>query len=617
MPEQSKTITIRMPMQAVIHSLSVTVGTPVRKNQDLVILEAMKMHHPIQAPTDGVVTAIHVAVGEVHDQKAPVITLDTTASDTLHTKLEDQIDEDLDIIPDTLSELQARLAKTLDGARPDATAKRHARGHRMARENVDDLCDGGSFIEYGQLVVAAQRSRRELSDLIDNTPGDGMVAGFGTVNAATFGDEASRVAVLAYDYTVLAGTQGAFNHKKTDRVLELAHDWAIPSVFFTEGGGGRPGDTDMTKIQASALDVMTFATYARSSGVAPRIAINNGRCFAGNAVLFGCADITIATEGSSIGMGGPAMIEGGGLGSYAPDEVGPMSVQTQNGVVDLLVANEAEAVALAKQLLGFFQGRSKNYAHADQRKLRHIIPQDRKRSYDMRTALNLIADTDSLIELRPSYGRGMITGFMRVEGRPFGFIANDPTHLGGAIDAAAAEKAARFLQLCDGFDIPILSFCDTPGFMVGPQHEEEATVRRASSLLLTGASLSVPVFMIVLRKGYGLGAQAMAMGSFHAPQMSLAWPTGEFGPMGLEGAVALGYKRELDAQPDAESRQALFDKLLASFYDVGKAISVASVHEIDAVIDPMDTRAWITRGINSMPIGKKNPKKKRPFIDSW
>jgi acetyl-CoA carboxylase carboxyltransferase component len=616
MSENKNTITLFMPMQAVIHSVLVSVGASIRKDQDLVILEAMKMHHPLLAPADGVVAAVHVTAGEVHDQKAKVITLDVSPA-TSGAQKQEHANEDLDLIPDALQELQARLAKTLDTARPDAVAKRHARGHRMARENVEDLCDPGSFIEYGQLVLAAQRSRRDLTDLIDNTPADGMVAGFGTVNTDVFGEAASRVAVLAYDYTVLAGTQGAFNHKKTDRVLELAHDWAVPSVFFTEGGGGRPGDTDMTKIQASALDVMTFATYARSSGVAPRIAINNGRCFAGNAVLFGCADITIATQDSSIGMGGPAMIEGGGLGSYAPDEVGPMHVQAPNGVVDLVVANEAEAVAQTKTLLGFFQGKIASYSSADQRKLRHIVPQDRKRSYDMRAALALLADTDSVVELRRDYGAGMITGFMRIEGRAFGFIANNPMHLGGAIDAAAAEKAARFLQLCDAFNLPILSFCDTPGFMVGPQHEEEATVRRASSLLLTGASLSVPVFMIVLRKGYGLGAQAMAMGSFHAPQMSLAWPTGEFGPMGLEGAVSLGYKRELDAQPDAASRQALFDKLLASFYDVGKAVSVASVHEIDAVIDPMETRSWILRGLKSMPVGQKNQPKKRPFVDSW
>jgi acetyl-CoA carboxylase carboxyltransferase component len=608
--------TIKMPMQAVLHALNVSVGDAVELGQEVALLEAMKMHHPITAPADGTIAEIRAAVGDVLDQGAILLIISAT-SDKLTSKIETALDTNIDAIPASLEELQQRLNKTLDAARPEAMKKRHDRGHRSARENVSDLCDDDSFSEYGQLLLAAQRSRRSLDDLIDNTPADGMVAGFGTVNAQDFGDETSRVAVLAYDYTVLAGTQGAFNHKKTDRILELACEWSIPSVFFTEGGGGRPGDTDMSKIQASSLDVMSFATYAKSSGVAPRIAINNGRCFAGNAVFFGCADVTIATKDSNIGMGGPAMIEGGGLGDYKPEDIGPADIQAANGVLDLVVDNEAEAVREAKKLLGFFQGRHASGACADQRRLRNIVPADRKRAYSMHEALKLIADSDSLMELRGGYGLGMITGFMRIDGRPFGFIANNPAHLGGAIDAEAAEKAARFMQLCDGFDIPLLSFCDTPGFMVGPEHEKQATVRRASSMMLVGASLSVPVFMIVLRKGYGLGAQAMAMGSFHVPSLTIAWPSGEFGPMGLEGAVRLGYKRELDAQVDEASRQALFDKLLASFYQSGKAISVASVHEIDAVIDPIETRSWILRGLNTYPVGKKHLKPKRPFIDSW
>ena len=614
MRKSSQSVT--MPMQAVIHSLLCDVGDPVKKGQELAILEAMKMHHPIIAPAAGTIEKINGNVGDVYDKGHVIITVSPSSETGKQEALKSDL-VDVKETPPALAELEARIAKTHDAARPDQIAKRHARGHRTARENVDDLCDTDSFIEYGQLTLAAQRSRRTLEDLIDNTPADGMVAGFGTTNAELFDPEKARIAVLAYDYTVLAGTQGAFNHKKTDRVLELAHDWSVPSVFFTEGGGGRPGDTDMNKIQASSLDVMSFATYARASGTAPRIAINNGRCFAGNAVFFGCADITIATKDSNIGMGGPAMIEGGGLGQYAPEDIGPMDIQTQNGVIDLLVENEAEAVAQTKKILSFFQGDLKNSNCADQTGLRHIVPTDRKRTYDMRQAIKMLADNQSLIEIRESYGLGMLTGFLRIDGKPFGYIANNPNHLGGAIDAEAAEKAARFLQLCDGFDLPIISFCDTPGFMVGPDHEKQATVRRASSMLLTGASLTVPVFMVVLRKGYGLGAQAMAMGSFHVPQMTIAWPTGEFGPMGLEGAVNLGYRRELDAEPSPEARQALFDKLLARSYETGKAISVASVHEIDAVIDPRETRKWLMRALTTMPVGKKHQKRKRPFIDSW
>ena len=608
---------VKAPMQAVVHQLNVSLGDVVAANAELVVLEAMKMHHGVAAASGGRVVEINIELGDVVDPGQTLVRLDPVAQADAQQAEDAQVD--LDHIRADLGELEARLARTLDAARPEKMGKRHAKGFRSARENVDDLCDPDSFIEYGQLVVAAQRQRRELDDLIDNTPADGLIAGFGSVNGDDFSDEQSRAAVLAYDYTVLAGTQGAFNHKKTDRVLELAHDWQAPIVFFTEGGGGRPGDTDFAKVQGSTLDVMTFATFAKASGVAPRIAVNNGYCFAGNAVLFGCADVTIATKASYIGMGGPAMIEGGGLGVVAPTEVGPSDIQFANGVIDLLAEDEADAVAMTKKLLGFFQGSLVTHQCADQRRLRHIIPEDRKRAYDMREAIGLIADTGSVLEMRAGYGAGMITAFIRVEGRPFGLIANNPAHLGGAIDAEEAEKAARFLQLCDAFQVPVLSLCDTPGFMVGPEDEKNATVRRASSMLVTGASLSVPVFMICLRKGYGLGAQAMAMGSFHVPQFTIAWPTGEFGPMGLEGAVRLGYSKELEqAGPEgSEKREALFNKLLSAMYESGKALNVAMYHEIDAVIDPRDTRKWITSGIRAMPTGKKGGKGKRPFIDTW
>ncbi len=612
-----KPVSVKAPMQAVVHQLNIAVGDVVAAQAELVVLEAMKMHHGLTAPIGGRVTDITIVLGDVVDADQVLVRLEPVAQADETQRAETETDPDH--IRADLAELEARLARTHDAARPEKMDKRHNLGFRSARENVADLCDADSFIEYGQLVVAAQRQRRELDDLIDNTPADGLVAGFGTINGHDFPEEQARAAVLAYDYTVLAGTQGAFNHKKTDRVLELAQEWQAPIVFFTEGGGGRPGDTDFSKVQGSTLDVMTFATFAKASGVAPRIAINNGYCFAGNAVLFGCADVTIATKNSYIGMGGPAMIEGGGLGVVAPTDVGPSDIQSANGVIDLLAEDEAEAVAMSKKLLGYFQGRIAGHDCADQRKLRHIIPEDRKRAYDMREAIKLIADTDTLLEIRSGYGAGMITAFIRVQGQPFGLIANNPAHLGGAIDAEAAEKAGRFLQLCDAFSVPVLSLCDTPGFMVGPEDEKNATVRRASSMLVAGASLSVPVFMICLRKGYGLGAQAMAMGSFHVPQFTIAWPTGEFGPMGLEGAVRLGYSKELDAAgiEGSAAREALFDKLVSAMYESGKALNVAMYHEIDAVIDPRDTRKWIMNGIRSMPPGKKGGKGKRPFIDTW
>lgn len=609
------TIGAAAPLQGLLVSVLVREGDTVQAGQEVAVLEAMKMQHGVTAPRTGTVRLLAAEPGIVLDEGAAVLFVEPSGDAAQEDAAAAQVD--LDYIRPDLAELHARINKTLDHERVAAVEKRHKLGFRTARENVADLCDDDSFIEYGQMVLAAQRNRRDLDDLIAKTPGDGMVAGFGAINADSFDETTSRAAVLAYDYTVLAGTQGYFNHKKTDRVLELADKWHVPIVFFTEGGGGRPGDTDVRNVSATGLDVKTFATYAASSGAAPRIAINNGRCFAGNAVIFGCSDVTIATKSSAIGMGGPAMIEGGGLGVYKPDEVGPIEVQANNGVVDLVADDEAHGVEQAKQLLGYFQGRTNGWDCEDQRKLRHVIPEDRKRVYDMRDAIALIADKGSVLELRRGYGRGMITAFVRIEGRPFGLFANDPHHLGGAIDAEASEKAGRFMQLCDAFGVPLISLCDTPGFMVGPEHEELATVRRASSMLVTGASISVPLFMVCLRKGYGLGAQAMAGGSFTSPMFLISWPTGEYGGMGLEGAVRLGYAKELAAAESPEAHDALFEKLLAAYYEHGKALSVSTLHEIDAVIDPIDTRKWILNGIKTVPVEAASRSRRRPFVDTW
>ncbi|TFW10201.1 carbamoyl-phosphate synthase large subunit, partial [Oxalobacteraceae bacterium OM1] len=450
---------------------------------------------------------------------------------------------------------------------------------------------------------------------IKTTPADGLVAGIGSVNGEHFDEERARCMALAYDYTVFAGTQGMMNHKKTDRMFALAEQWRLPVVLFAEGGGGRPGDTDALVV--AGLDVMSFIQFAKLSGLVPRVGIVSGRCFAGNAALLGCCDVIIATRNATIGMGGPAMIEGGGLGVYAPEEVGPVAMQAPNGVIDVVVEDEAEAVRAAKQYLSYFQGATRDWQCADQRLLRHLVPENRLRSYDIRAVIESLADTGSVLELRRQFGVGIITAFIRIEGRPFGLLANNPMHLGGAIDADAADKAARFMQLCDAFDLPILSLCDTPGFMVGPDAEKTAMVRHVSRLFVTAGSITVPFFTVVLRKGYGLGAQAMAGGSFHAPFFTVAWPSGEFGAMGLEGAVRLGYRKELEAVADPAERQALFEKMVAQSYEQGKAINMASFLEIDDVIDPQATRAWVLRGVRSAPVPPPRAGKKRPFIDTW
>jgi acetyl-CoA carboxylase carboxyltransferase component len=443
-----------------------------------------------------------------------------------------------------------------------------------------------------------------------------MVSGIGTINAADFGRERSRSAVMAYDYTVLAGTQGWRNHHKKDRLLGLAHQWKLPMVLFAEGGGGRPGDVDMPIV--AGLNNHTFSQFAALSGQVPVVGVVHGRCFAGNAALLGCADVIIATQAANIGLGGPAMIEGGGLGVFRPEEIGPAKDLHRNGVIDLLVADEAAAVAATRQYLGYFQGRTAHWTAGDARALRHVIPEQRQRVYDMRAVLLALADTGSVLELRSGWGLGLITALARIEGRPIGIFANNPHHLGGAIDPDGADKAARFMQLCNAHGLPILSLCDTPGFMVGPEVERQAQVRHACRLFVTAAHLSVPCFTVVVRKGYGLGAQAMALGGFDAPVFTVAWPTGEFGAMGLEGAVKLGYRKELEAAAAGPDRDALYDKLVAQQYANGSAINMATTLEIDAVIDPADTRAWLLRGMDSA--APRHGDAGRPtarFVDVW
>ncbi|HEX6838431.1 MAG TPA: carboxyl transferase domain-containing protein, partial [Polyangia bacterium] len=489
---------------------------------------------------------------------------------------------------------------------------RRKSGQRTARENIADLVDDGSFVEYGGLALAAQHQRLPVDELIKASPADGIVCGIGAVNGAQFSDERARTMVLAYDYTVFAGTQGGMGHKKLDRMLSLAARWRLPIVLFAEGGGGRPNDTDMPMV--AGLDTPSFLSFAALSGLAPRVGIASGRCFAGNAALLGCCDVVIATENSSIGMGGPAMIEGGGLGSCTPEEVGPIAVQSKNGVVDVRVADEAEAVAVAKKYLSYFQGPVAEWSCADQTQLRDALPPERRRVYKIRPLIETLADTGSVLELRAEFGIGIITALVRIEGRPFGLIANNVHHLGGAIDADAADKAARFLQLCDAFGLPIVSLCDTPGFMVGPKAETTALVRHVSRMFVAAASLEVPFFSVVLRKGYGLGAQAMAGGHFHAPFFTISWPGGEFGGMGIEGAVRLGLKKQLEAIEDPAERERMFQTAVQWAYDRGKALSMASYLEIDGVIDPAETRAWIVRGCKSVPPARAD---RRRFVDTW
>jgi len=602
--------TIRAPMAATVIEVTVVAGEAVRAGQALVVLDAMKMEHELRAGADGVVVELPVQPGEMVGEGDLLVRLVHSGATGAEVAAADEI-VTVGMRGD-LQEAITRHALTLDAARPEAIARRRALGLRSARENVADLCDEGSFDEFGALAYAAQRSRRSLDDLIRHTPADGLVTGIGSVNGAVFGAEVSRCVVMAYDATVLAGTQGLRNHQKTDRLLGIAHAQRLPVLLFAEGGGGRPGDTDMPIV--AGLHVGSFAAFARLNGRVPLVGIAAGRCFAGNAALLGCCDVVIATRGSTIGMGGPAMVEGGGLGVFAPEQIGPSEVQSRNGVIDVLVDDETQAVACAKRYLAFFQGRVDAWQAPDTRRLRDALPASRVRSHDMRAVFERLFDTGSPLELRPQFGMAVHTVLARLEGRPVGVLASNPAHLGGAIDADAADKAARFLQLCNAHALPVISLVDTPGFMVGPETEARAQVRHAGRMFVAAARLRVPLLAVVVRKAYGLGAMALAGGGLHEPTATLAWPSGEFGAMGLEGAVRLGHRKELEALPEGPQREALFRQLVDRQVADGQALNMAATLEIDAVIDPAETRERLVRGLVSARVREAGPDL---AIDTW
>ena len=639
---------LRAPVTGTVSAIECAVGQALQRGQVVLVLESMKMDIPVEAPADGVLTALNVAVGDVAEQGAELmrwrrraeaesgvagqtggegqtgsarrtystaatgqvenITPLTLSESTGSAALSETVgarpvsnapSPEADAAHPSLAHLTQRRALLQDAARPEAMSRRHATGLRSARENVAELLDVGSFSEFGAFAVAAQRSRRTDEDLQRNTPADGLITGTGTVHGRP-------CAVMAYDYTVLAGTQGVWNHAKSDRLLDVARRSRLPLVLFAEGGGGRPGDVDWPGV--AGLDCTTFAALAALSGEVPLVGIIAGRCFAGNAALLGCCDLIIAVEGASIGLGGPAMIEGGGLGRVEPDAVGPVDVHWANGVVDVRVPDEASAVAVARRWLGLVADASTTaqatmLPGGDPQSLRRALPAQRNTAFDPRPILQTVCDAGSLLELRQGFGPGVVTAVARLGGRPVALAASDCRHLGGALDGPACDKLVRFLRLADAQGWPVITVVDTPGFMVGPDSERTGLVRRAGDLFIAAARLRVPWFSVMLRRGFGLGAMALAGGHFHVPRAICAWPAAEFGPMGLEGAVRLGFRKELEAQPAGPQREALFQRLLSEAVQRGQALNMASHLEIDDVIDPAETRDWLLRQLAVAGVG--------------
>ena len=619
----SGTVSVLAPLQGMVIEFSVGVGEEVQKNQPVAVMEALKMEHVIKSEVSGVVRELALEVGDTIFESTPIMFIEPLDVEGEYDSGESQ---DLDEIRPDVAEVNHFHELTRDDSRVEATEKRHEAGKRTARENILDLCDEGSFFEYGPLVTAARYrndTTEELEERVKRTAADAMVMGVGRINSELVGKDNARCIAMSYDYSVLAGTQGNKNHQKQDRMFGIAERYKLPVVLYTEGGGGRTyggprSDSGPNVSSVGGLNVRTWRELGKLSGLVPIVGVNSGYCFAGNVVLLGACDVIIATKDSSLGIGGPAMIEGGGLGAYAPSEVGPVEIQEPNGVIDILVEDEAEATAVAKKYLSYFQGPVKSWTENDQRILRHIVPENRRAVYSIRSVIETLADEGSMLELRPKFGLSMVTAFIRIEGKAVGVVANNsnsPT--GGAIDSEGADKAARFMQLCDAFDIPILSLVDTPGNMVGPEAEKTALIRHCGRMYVAGANITVPYFLVVLRKSYGLGALAMATGSFDETFFSISWPTGEFAGMGLEGMIKLGRRAELAAIEDISERKARYEKMVADAYAWSRALNAATVLEVDDVIDPADTRNWLVMGLDSLPPVPVRSHKKRGWIDTW
>ena len=617
-------VPVTAAMQSTILSVSAEEGDDVLRGQELVLLNAMKMEHVVKSPASGTVLDVHISVGDTVPENTVLLVIEegTVEGEAVQVAA----DLDLDTPRPDLAEVIRRRALTTDASRERQVEKRHQQGGRSARENIYDLADDGSFMQYGSLSVG-QGLHGTVDELLDYAPSDGLVMGLGHVNGDLFDETRSRCVLMSYDYSVLAGSQGGMNHKMMDRMFQTAAKLSSPLVLFTEGGGGRagggsrnarPGRGGSPQISGGGgLNTPSWTLLSKLSGRVPVVGVNAGFCFAGNAVLLGCCDVIIATANSSIGIGGPAMIEGGGLGVFSPEEVGPMSVQIPSGVVDIAVEDEEEAVQATKKYLSYFQGPVDTWEENDQRLLRHAVPENRLRVYDIREVIATIADKNSVLELRPEFGQAMVTSLIRVEGRPMGVIANNPAVISGAIDSDAADKAARFMKTCDAFEIPLLLLCDCPGIMVGPEVEKTGLVRHAARMFVIGANIQVQSYMVILRKAYGLGAQAMGGGNHRLPAFVVAWPTSEFGGMGLEGQVKLGQRARLEAIEDLAERQAAYERMVEGAYNRGKGLNAGHVFEVDDVIDPADTRKWIASGMKAAPAPSRQVQARVPIIDAW
>ena len=605
---------LRAPLQGTVTEILVAEGDSVRRGQRLFVMSALKMEHLVNAEVAGIVRQISVAPDDIVYEDHPLAFIEPSGSDDAVDEADAEID--IDYVRPSLQALFDRRKLLLDENRPEAVERRHSKNRRTVRENIEMLIDPDSWIEYGALAFAGVSPRLSEEEVIAKTPADGLVAGIGSVNGDLFDEKRARTMFVSYDDTVLAGTQGGYGHEKTDRMMELADELSVPLIFHCEGAGGRSSDIH-GPTSAGHPHVRTWEKMAALSGTVPMIGITAGWCYAGNAAILGVTDLVIATEDALIAMGGPATIEGTDMGVFLPEEVGPISDLAPAGSVDIVVKDQDEAIATSKKLLSYFQGSIPPGPHADQRLLRHVIPENHKRAYDVRELIRLLADEDSVLELRPEFGISAVTAFIRIGGHPFGVSVNNNAYIGGAIDSDGSDKVARFWHICDAFNIPIIAMVDTPGVMVGPDIEKTGLIRHCSRLFVTGANLKTPRFSVILRGGYALGALAVMSSGSRAPLFTHAWPDARFGGMNVEAGVLLSNRAQLGAIEDIDERAAEFERLVADSYRRITAINNATHFGLDDVIDPAETRDKILKGLASVPNSEPIRRGRGQFIDTW
>jgi acetyl-CoA carboxylase carboxyltransferase component len=508
-----------------------------------------------------------------------------------------------------LKAIEAQRLRGMDAGRPEAIAKQHAAGKRTVRERVAQLADAGSFIEFGALVTPDPLTVGEAFH-----PADGVVAGTARV-------EGRPVAISGADYTVMGGSSGHAGRSKTARAIRLALDHGMPYVMLADGGGHRIQE-GLDSRRFAAVET-NFQELVQLSGWAPTCAAMMGPGFAGPSNNAALADFIVMVRGtSSMGIAGPALVKAATGADVDKKTFGGADAQAdQNGIADLAVDTDADALVAIRRYLSYFPSNARQPPPLgptddpfDRRdaELLTLVPENSRRAYDVRRVIRAVVDRDSDFELKPSYARNVVTCLARLGGRSVGIIANQPSHLAGTLDAAACEKVAHFISVCDAFGLPLVFMVDIPGFLVGEAAERSGLAKRSARIVYELGRATVPRLSVVLRKGYGLGFIAMNGGHGFGADLTVAWPTAEICAMSIEGAVDVAFKHEVNAAPDPAARRA---EMIAEHRSRVSPLRAAQGFGVDDIIDPRDTRPLLIESLIRMAPRRHSGGGPRKFHD--